>query len=65
MSQATDQYRATVRMYEVAQQRIAELEAWIKQEGIQNDTCTKHILKSVCDNCQCGKAMKKPPREVA
>lgn len=33
--------------------RISELESWVKQDGINSDTCTRHILGKVCDNCRC------------
>lgn len=27
--------------------------AWIRQEGMNSDTCTFHILGEVCEYCEC------------
>ena len=37
------------------EKRIAELEEWIRYEGIIDDTCTYAILNKVCDGCRCGR----------
>ena len=44
--------QATIKTLE---NRIAELEEWIKAEGEHTDTCTYAILNKVCDGCRCGR----------
>ena len=39
-----------------AKREIERLRAWIAEEGVRNNTCTKNVLGKVCDGCRCGKA---------
>jgi hypothetical protein len=41
--------------------RIDELSAYIKDLADYSDTCTKSILREVCNGCRCGKAGKINP----
>ena len=32
---------------------VAELRDWIRQEGVNSDTCTYNVLGEVCEGCNC------------
>ena len=32
---------------------VAELRNWIRQEGVNSDTCTYNILREICEGCNC------------
>ncbi len=48
--------------YEAANE-IERLRNWIREEGVQTDTCTFNVLGKICDECRCGKI--KTPNVIA
>lgn len=44
------------RVMNQAADEIDRLRDWIREHGKQTDTCTRHILGEVCEDCRCGKS---------
>jgi len=60
MFNSLDEYHLLQYENDKLRAEVAELREWIRQEGVNSDTCTYDILGEICEGCNCKRRLLPP-----